>query len=43
MEPVKPITALGKRIAEAAREVAAHLRGETALKAYTVPGVIESS
>lgn len=29
-----PRTALGKRIADAAREVAAHLRGETSLPAY---------
>ena len=29
-------TALGKRVAGAAREVAAHLRGEASLSAYTV-------
>ena len=33
---VAPRTALGKRIAGAAREVAAHLRGETLLPTYQV-------
>ena len=33
---IGPRTALGKRIAGAAREVAAHLRGETSLPTYQV-------
>jgi putative transcriptional regulator len=39
----KPRTALGKRIAGAAREVAAHLRGEISLPTYqvTVPETID--
>ena len=41
--PVRARTALGKGIANAAREVAAHLRGETSLPTYqvTVPESVD--